>query len=112
MDAIQQLENELSVLDAPPKKAAPVSQKKPVSPPMAREGLDENAGKKLKAAETLAEALDNLSEYVEQARAAAHGLVAAFSLSDPTGHPLTVGETAEEPTTSKEPDDDEVPQTS
>ena len=107
MDAIEQLEAELKVLDAP------VSAKPKISPQESAEVApvaDDNASDKLKAAETLVAALDNLSEYVLQARDAAHGLVEALSPVEATGHPLTVETASEEPTTPKESDDDEVPQ--
>jgi len=110
MDAIEQLESELKVLDGPPpprSESVPTTQQEP-SPPMS--GDDDTA--KRKAAEQLAAALDNLHEYVGEVRTAAHSLVEALSPVESTGHLLAVGEPAEEPTNPKEPEEDEVPQES
>lgn len=111
MDAVQQLESELKILDTPVVESAPEPDNDtPEITTVETSVVDPTQeAQKLKAAQTLAAALDQLGEHISTARAAAHGLVEAFTPVEPAGHPLTVETSSEEP---KEPtdDDDEVPQ--
>lgn len=111
MDAVQQLESELKILDTSVVESAPEpDDDTPEITTIETPALDPtHEAQKLKAAQTLASALDQLGEHITTARAAAHGLVEAFTPVEPAGHPLTVEISSEEP---KEPTDDEVPQSS
>lgn len=111
MDAVTQLEAELKVLDGPAVEVATDAVDDHVvaaeeEPPVPDE---EREAKKLRAAQTLAVALDRLGEHIAAARGAAHGLVEAFLPVESAGHPLTIESPVQEPT---EPQDDEVPQKS
>jgi hypothetical protein len=113
MDAVKKLEAELSVLNTPIVEAVadPVDDVDPeiTSVEELPEPNPAQEATKLRAAETLADALDQLGEHIEAARAAAHGLVEALSPVEPAGHPLTIESPEQEP---KEPQDVEVPQES
>ena len=109
MDAVQQLESELEILDGPLGEAAPdpVHAEPEITTTEEPVVQDEDQeARKFQAASVMADALDELAAQIEVARSAAHSLVAAFSPASPTGYPLTVE------TTPEEPDDDEVPKKS
>jgi hypothetical protein len=99
MDAVQQLEAELRVLDNPVVEAEPelddtpdiTTELEPAEPDVDREA------QKLRAAQMVATALDQLAEHLETVRVAAHALVDAFAPAEEAGHPLTVETTPKEP---------------